>query len=310
MSGFVIEHGVSGLTATSEKFSTLRPSDLTMVFLVREDIEAGTLPMPTLTVRDIGSAVKDLAANGVGAVKVFATGDRRDAQGSVARTRNNVMTRAIQEIKAADASMTVLTETCLCSYTDTGECHVSDHAGVPDTAATTEAIAEQAVLQAEAGADIVGPAAMLPGSVRGVRQALDQAGRSDIRVMPHLIFDSRLYDGYRRTMDAVPASGDRRAFQVDPQRPTRAIQASLDFIVEGADMLLLEPAMFCVDVLVELKLMCDVPLAPFSVSGEYTRLTDANGDKGLLVELFTMLKRAGSDQIITYAAAELARTLA
>lgn len=306
----MIEHGVTELSATSEKISTLRPSDLTMVFLVREDMEAGTLPMPTLTVRDIGPAVKDLAAHGVGAVKVFATGDRRDSQGSVARTRDNVMTRAIQEVKSADASITVLTETCLCSYTDTGECHVSDHAGVPDTTATIEAIAEQAVLQAEAGADIVGPAAMLPGSVRGVRQALDRAGRSDVRVMPHLIFDSKLYDGYRRTMDAVPASGDHRVFQVDPQRPTRAIQASLDFIVEGAGMLLLEPAMFCVDVLMELKLMCDVPLAPFSVSGEYTRLTDANGDKGLLVELFTMLKRAGSDRIITYAAAELARTLA
>lgn len=305
----MVEHGVTEFAVTGETISTLQPSDLAMVLLVREDRNAGAHPMPTLGLRDIGLAVKDLAEHGVGAVKVFATGDRRDAVGSAARARDSMMSRAIQEVKAADASMTVMTETCLCSYTDTGECHVGDPAGRPDIAATTEAIAEEAVVQAEAGADIVGPAAMLPGSVRGVRQALDGDGRSDVRIMPHLIFDSKLYDGYRRTMDAVPASGEHRAFQVDPRRPTRAVQTSLEFIDEGADMLLLEPALFCADVLIALKRICDVPLAPFSVSGEYTRLTCADGDQRLLCELFTMLKRAGSDQIITYAAAELARTL-
>jgi porphobilinogen synthase len=302
----MVEHGVTEFAVIGE--TTLEPSDLAMVLLVRDDLDAGARPMPTLGLRDIGPAVKDLAGHGVGAVKVFANGDHRDAQGSAARARDSVMSQAIQEVKAADASMTVMTETCLCSYTDTGECHIGDQTGGPDIEATIEAIAEEAVVQAEAGADIVGPAAMLPGNVRRVRQALDGDGRSDVRIMPHLIFDSKLYDGYRRTMDAVPASGERRVFQVDPQRPTRAVQTSMDFIEEGADMLLLEPALFCVDVLIELKRICAVPLAPFSVSGEYTRLT-CDGDHRLLCELFTMLKRAGSDQIITYAAADLARTL-
>ncbi|MBC6468043.1 hypothetical protein [Actinomadura alba] len=305
----MIEHDVTEFAVTGETVSTLKPSDLAMVFLVRDDPEAGARPMPTLGLRDVGPAVKDLVRHGVSAVKVFAGGDRRDALGSAGRARDSMMSRAIQEVKAADASMTVMTETCLCSFTDTGECHVGDDAGSPDIAATIEAIAEQAVVQAKAGADIVGPAAMLPGSVRRVRQALDDDGRSGIRIMPHLIFDSRLYDGYRRTMDAIPASGERRVFQVDPQRPTRAVRTSLEFIEEGADMLLLEPALFCADVLVALKRICAVPLAPFSVSGEYTRLMGADGDHRLLFELFTMLKRAGSDHIITYAAAELARTL-
>jgi porphobilinogen synthase len=305
----VVEHRVTEFAATDEAITTVKPSDLVMVLLVRDDADAGARPMPTLGLQDIGAAVKELTGHGVSAVKVFASGDRRDATGSAALSGDSMMSRAIQEVKAADASMTVMTETCLCSYTDTGECHVTGRAGKPDVAATVDAIAEQAVVQARAGADIVGPAAMLAGSVRRVRQELDSGGWPDIRIMPHLIFDSRLYDGYRRTMDAVPAC-ERRAFQVDPGQPARAVRVSLDFVDEGADMLLLEPALFCVDVLIECKRLCSVPLAPFSVSGEYTSLMRAGGDHRLLLELFTMLKRAGSDQIITYAAAEIARKLA
>lgn len=126
--------------------------------------------------------------------------------------------------------------------------------------------------------------------------------------MPHLIFDSRLYDAYRQTMDAAPASGERRVFQIDPARPQTAVRTSLGFVDEGADMLLLEPALFCGDVLITLKQVCRVPIAPFSVSGEYLRL-QSEGDFRLLVELFTMLKRSGADQIITYAAVDIARSL-
>jgi porphobilinogen synthase len=175
--------------------------------------------------------------------------------------------------------------------------------GLPDKAATADAIAAQAVAQARAGADIVGPAAMLPGSVRAVRTALDQSGYPQVSIMPHLIFDSRLYEGYRLTMDAAPASGTRRMFQIAPTFPQKAVETSLAFVAEGADMLLLEPALFCADVLIVLRQVCKVPIAPFSVSGEYSRLEDLR----LQRELAIFLKRAGADQIITYAAAELAR---
>ncbi|MGH3975269.1 MAG: hypothetical protein ACRDS9_18365 [Pseudonocardiaceae bacterium] len=237
-----------------------------------------------------------------------ASGDARDRAGSRGKAPDSLMARAIREIKAAHPSVIVMTETCLCSYTDSGECPVIDRTGHPDRLATIEAIAEQAVAQAATGADVVGPAAMISGSVSCVRQALDDTGYPEVQIMPHLIFDSRLYDAYRQTMDAAPASGERRVFQIDPARPETAVRASLEFVDEGADMLLLEPALFCADVLTVLKQACQVPIAPFSASGEYLKLR-SEGDSRLLVELFTMLKRSGADQIVTYAATDIARSL-
>lgn len=289
----------------------LTPADLTMVILVRDDDDPVTSrPLPTLPVKEVGPAVADLAGKGIRSVKLFAGSDVRDARGSHGSAADSVMARAIQEAKAADDSVTVMTETCLCSYTTTGECYIADRLGKPDPSATIEAMAAQAVAQADAGADVVGPAAMLAGSVARVRQALDATGHHEVAVMPHLIFDSRLYDGYRQTMDAVPTSGDRRPFQIDPRSPAAAVRAALEFIGEGAGMLLLEPALFCADILITLRQICEVPLSPFSVSGEYQRLATAADDWRLLLELFTALKRAGSSRIITYAANDMARILA
>jgi porphobilinogen synthase len=211
---------------------TLTAVDLVMVLLVRDDADASG-PLPVVTPRDEGRIARLLAARGVGAVKVFASGRR----------------------------------------------------------------------------DVVGPAAMLPGSVAAVRAALDSCGYGRVAVMPHVIFDSRLYDGYRHAMGAVPSSGETRRFQADPQRPGSAVDAAMAFVAEGADSLLLEPALFCADVLMTLREVTDVPLAPFSVSGEYTRLVTRDGDWRLMTELFVMLKRAGASQIITYAAAGLAAVL-
>jgi porphobilinogen synthase len=288
-----------------ENVPILSAADLAMVLLVRAD--ESRRAMPTVRLREIGTVVEELAGLGIQAVKVFASGDVRDRNGSRGKAPDNLMACAIREIKSAHPSMIVLTETCLCSYTDSGECHLTGQDGRPDRPASIEAIAEQAVAQAAVGADVVGPAAMLNGSVSCVRQALDDADHPSVQIMPHLIFDSRLYDSYRQTMDAIPVSGESCVFQIDPARPEAAVRASLEFVNEGADILLLEPALFCADVLVALKQACAVPLAPFSVSGEYLKLR-SEGDR-LLVELFTMLKRSGADQIITYAAADIARRL-
>jgi len=230
----------------SENVSILSASDLAMVLLVRADDSGRS--MPTVRPREIGAVVEELASLGIRAVKMFASGDTRDCTGSRGKASDSLMARAIREVKAAHSSVIVMTETCLCSYTDSGECHLIDRAGRPDRLAAIEAIAEQAVAQAAAGADVVGPAAMINGSVSCVRRALDETGHSKVQIMPHLIFDSRLYDAYRQTMDAAPASGERRVFQIDPARPETAVRASLGFVDEGADMLLLEPALFCGDV--------------------------------------------------------------
>ena len=296
---------------TTEKVTpvALTPRDLAMVLLVR-DQPGSPQPVPTFTVPQLRRQAVQLAALAIPAVKVFASSTSRDPGRAPWNTPDDLMTQAITEIKTAAPGLTVITENCLCSYTPTGECYLPGPGGKPDLPATIAALAEQATAHAGAGADIIGPAAMIPGAVRAARAALDQAGHADTGIMPHLILDSRLYDPYRAAMGAVPASGDVRAFQGNPARPRDAINAGLAFVAEGAGTLLLEPALLTTDILIALHAACGVPVAPFSVSGEYTRFAPPDGrDWRLLTEVFTMLKRAGAAQIITYAADSLARTL-
>ncbi|WP_406112136.1 hypothetical protein [Kitasatospora purpeofusca] len=292
---------------------SLTAADLSMVLLVREDSEDSDRPMPTVTVAEIPQTVRDLAALGIRSVKVFANSLHRDAGASGAVAPDSLMVRAIHAAKGAEPGIAVMTENCLCGHTDTGECHLTS-SGRIDLGRTAAMIAAQAVLQARAGADIVGPAAMIRGTTACVRAALDENGHRDVATMPHLIFDSALYEGYRATMRAVPASGAHRPFQISPRRPETAVDTGLAFVGEGADMLLLEPGMLSVDVLTTLKQKTSAPLMPFSVSGEYTRLAPVDPCTGRrdfrpLLELFTMLKRSGAERIITYAAADLARLL-
>ncbi|WP_367137065.1 MULTISPECIES: hypothetical protein [Streptomyces] len=282
----------------------LTPADLTMVFLVREDGDQPDRPMPTIAVSEVPKAVHELAGLGIRSVKIFAGSRLRDARASQSASPHGLMMRAIRQVKETEPGIAVMTETCLCSHTDTGECFLTS-GSAPDVEATAEVLGEQAVAQADAGADIVGPAAMIPGTTAAVRAALDTAGHTDVAIMPHLIFDSALYEGYRTTMGAAPASG-QRAFQIAPGRADQAVQTGLGFVREGADMLLLEPALFSVDTLLQLRKLCAAALMPFSVSGEYQRLT-SDGDVRPLAEAFTMLKRAGGDRIITYGAVEIAR---
>lgn len=289
----------------------LTAADLSMVLLVREAGEDADRPMPTVTVAEIPQAVRDLTACGVRSVKVFANSLKRDEQATGAIAPDSLMVRAIHAVKDTEPSIAVMTENCLCGHTDTGECHLTV-GGRIDLGATAELIAAQAIIQAGAGADIVGPAAMTRGTTAAVRQALDEAGHRDVATMPHLIFDSALYEDYRATMRAVPASGARRPFQISPRSPETAVDTGLAFLGEGADMLLLEPGMLSVDILTALKRRTTAPLMPFSVSGEYTRLAlldpfTGQRDFRPLLEVFTMLKRAGAERIITYAALDLAR---
>ncbi len=290
----------------------LTPADLTMVLLVHEDDDGTARPMPTFTVREIPDTVTALDDVGVRSVKIFAGSRVRDARASQGTSPTGLMARAIRAAKKARPGIAVMTETCVCSHNDSGECWLADTRGAADLDETAEVMAAQAVMQAEAGADIVGPAAMIPGSVRAVREALDAASHKDVAIMPHLIFESSLYEGYRATMGAAPRSGDR-AFQISPRQPEQAVHTARGMVDEGADMLLTEPALHTVDTLVALKGKVPVPVMPFSVSGEYLRLTDLRPDgtrdmRGLL-EAYTVLKRAGADRIITYGALDLARLL-
>ncbi|MEU8586919.1 hypothetical protein AB0C59_07920 [Streptomyces sp. NPDC048664] len=290
----------------------LTPADLAMVFLMREDDDTKPRPMPTLTVRGVSEAVQALASFGVKSVKIFAGSRVRDARASQGVSPTGLMARSIAAAKKAAPGVLVMTETCVCSHNDSGECWLPDERGEMGLEETIGVLAAQAVTQADVGADIVGPAAMIPGSVRAVREALDAAGHQAVGVMPHLIFESSLYEGYRQSMGAVPRSG-ARVFQIDPARPEQAVHVAREMVDEGADMILTEPALHTVDTLVHLKDKIPVPLVPFSVSGEYLRLTDRRDDGRRdvtgLIEAYTVLKRAGASRIITYGALEICREL-
>ncbi|MFJ2575946.1 hypothetical protein [Kitasatospora aureofaciens] len=290
----------------------LTPAHLSMVVLVT-DGRADDGPMPTTTVDRIPAVMRECSRLGIPSVKIFAKATARDATGSVSLEPNSLMARAVRAAKGEAPEIAVMTETCLCSYTPDGLCYVTDQHGRPDVTATIDVTAQQAVAHAEAGADIVGPASMVLGTTRAARAALDQAGYGDRSVMPHVIYLSTLYDGFRLTMGATPHAGADREFQISPTRPADFVSAALRLVEDGADLLLLEPAMFTADMVRDLKARTDTPLFPFSVSGEYNKLAplDATGKRDVrtLTELCTTLRRAGATATVTYGAVEIARQL-
>jgi porphobilinogen synthase len=288
-------------------------ADLCMPLLIVDD-NAPPSPVPTVTLEHVGREVTELATLGVGAVKIFAGTARRDMFGSDATNLGNVMNAAIDIAKTACPDMAVLTENCLCSYTEDRVCYVPQRTGHVDYTATLTALTEQARQQAASGADVIGPAGMIDGSVAAVRDELDRLGFRNVAIMPHLIFTSQLYAGYRQAMNATPRSGNRAAFQLHPTQADQAIELGLRWLAEGADMLLLEPAMHTLDVLVRLRLETTAPLVPFSVSGEHMQLTRdgrlAVSEYGnVLTEQLNVFKRSGAAMIVTYAAKEAARLL-
>jgi porphobilinogen synthase len=291
----------------------LTPGDLSLPVLVTESADHLDGTPPTVSLHGLPLLVRQAHDLELRSIKLFAGGDARDDRASDAASRSSLMVRAIAAAKDTASDLAVMTENCLCAYTADGNCFLTTTDGHLDYSATLERLASQAVVQADAGADVLGPAAMLEGLTAAVRAALDGTGHRAVALMPHVIFASRLYSGYRRAMQATPRTGNRAAFQVHPSRPDQAIDYSLRCLHEQADMLLLEPALFTVDVLIRLRATTNAPLFPFSVSGEYALLarTDNLGrDRDtVLVEYLTMLKRAGAEGIITYAALDVARHL-
>jgi porphobilinogen synthase len=245
---------------------TLTPADLSMVLLVTaEQVDRA---MKTVTTAEIPAIVRECDAPGIRSVKLFAESTQRNATGEQSVAHDWLMARVIDAAKQAAPGVAVMTETCLCSYTDDGACYLSDRDGHPNVAATLDVTVRQAVAHAVAGADIVGPASMVLGTTGGARRALNETGHEGVSVMPHVIFWSSLYDGFRVTMGATPKAGINREFQVNPTRPDQFIDAAMRMEADGADMLPLEPAIYCADVLTTLKSLTSAPLFPFSVSGD------------------------------------------
>ncbi len=256
-----------------------------------------------------------LAGLGIGGVLLFGIPAEKDELGSCAYDDNGVVQRAIREIKAAVPDLVVVTDVCLCEYTSHGHCGLVRNGEVQNDE-TLDLLAREAVSHAAAGADIVAPSDMMDGRVAALREALDEAGYSDVPILAYAAkFASAFYGPFREAAESTPQFGDRRAYQMDPANGREALrEVELD-VAEGADMIMVKPALPYLDVVARVRDRWDLPLVAYNVSGEYAMLkaAAANGwidERRTVLELLTGIKRAGADVIITYHAIDAARWLA
>lgn len=251
---------------------------------------------------------RELRNAGVRAVKMFAYVENKTPNACEALEPNNLLVVAVQAIRAAVEDMVISTEVCGCAWTDHGECVLLGLHGRTDAHATYELMSQMAVLHAQAGADIIGPAAVLDGSVRAIRTELDEAGFREVGITPSVIFDSALFTAYKDAMHTDPDRGNRRGFQIDACHAGQALDQAARWLAEGADSLLVQPAMVSVDVLTQLRAQVNAPLIAFSVSGEDQLMHHAPDT--VYLEYVRALRRAGADLIMTYGAHRLAVALA
>jgi porphobilinogen synthase len=257
------------------------------------------------------SAAYDL---GISGVILFGLPETKDETASGAYADKGIVQLAVRAIRQSVPEMIVITDTCLCEYTSHGHCGVVRNNEVLNDE-SVELLARTAVSQAAAGADIVGPSAMMDGQVGAIREALDDAGFENVAIMSYAVkFASAFYGPFREAADSAPAFGDRRAYQMDSANAREAIrEAELDYS-EGADILMVKPATVYLDILKTVRDRFDLPLAAYHVSGEYSMIKAA-AQKGwideerVMLETLTSIKRAGADIILTYYAREAVKAL-
>ena len=281
---------------------------------VREEIPS----MPGCFHLSVDRAVelaKELAALGIPAVEVFGLPEYKDEIGSAAWDAKSPVQRAIAAVKEAVPELVVVGDVCLCQYTSHGHCgKLSGHS--VDNDATLPLLAKVAVSQAAAGADVVAPSDMMDGRIAAIREALDGEGFSDVSVMSYAVkYASGYYGPFRDAADSAPSFGDRRAYQMDPANAREAMkEVGLD-LAEGADIIMVKPALAYLDIVRMVRDRIDRPVAVYNVSGEYAmvKAAAANGwidEKRIVLETLTSMKRAGADIIITYHAMDAAKWLA
>lgn len=251
---------------------------------------------------------------GIGAVLLFGIPEKKDPVGTGAHTKDGIVQRAIRELKKKVPDMIVITDVCLCEYTSHGHCGCLIN-GEVDNDSTLEILAKTALSHAEAGADMVAPSDMMDGRIAEIRATLDENGFEMIPIMAYSVkYVSAFYGPFRDAAESAPQSGDRRGYQMDPANSREALrEATLD-VEEGADILMVKPAVAYLDIVSRLKEEFDLPIAAYHVSGEYAMIKAAaangwiNGD-AVMEETLLAIKRAGADIIITYFAKDMARKL-
>ena len=269
-----------------------------------------------LSVDQLPREAAELRSLDIPAVLLFGLPADKDARGSEAWAVDGIVQRAVRELKDAAPELIVITDVCLCEYTDHGHCGLLDDRGAVINDATVELLAETAVSQAEAGADIVAPSDMMDGRVGAIRAALDDAGFTETALLAYAAkFASAFYGPFREAADSAPAFGDRRAYQLDPANGREALRAIERDLAEGADMVMVKPALAWLDIVRAARERVDAPLAAYNVSGEYAMIKAAAergwlDEERIVLETLTGIRRAGADLILTYHAKDAARWLA
>jgi porphobilinogen synthase len=273
-----------------------------------------------LSVDTAAQTVRRWTDKGLRAVLLFGIPDRKDAVGSSAWDAAAPVQRLVGRLKAACPDVVVITDVCLCEYTDHGHCGVLAQGGdgppAVDNDATLPLLAKTAVSHARAGADVVAPSAMMDGQVRAVRQALDAAGFADTAILSYAVkYASSLYGPFRDAAGSAPQFGDRCTYQMDCRTIAQALMEAAADLDEGADLLMVKPAGAYLDVIAAVRRRFDAPLAAYHVSGEYAMLKAAAAagwldERAAATEITTAIRRAGADLVITYFAEALCEWLA
>lgn len=309
----------------------LLPSQLVAPLFVTEEVADGPIsihsmpgvsrwPLPALE-----SQARRLADAGVGGILLFGIPADKDPLGSAAWAPDGIVQRAIPLVRRAAPDLAILTDVCLCEYTDIGHCGLVNGHGVENPAHPQGAILDEpsvellgriAVSHAAAGADVVAPSAMLDGMVHGIRKALDDAGWSGVPILSYSAkFASVFYGPFREAAGGAPAFGDRRSHQLDPANVREALREHAIDVAEGADGLMVKPALAYLDVISATRArFADLPIAAYNVSGEYALVKTAAAagwldERRAVLEILTGIRRAGADLIITYHALDAARWL-
>lgn len=280
---------------------------------VREEIPS----MPgvfRVSVDQLAAEAKECLSLGINSVILFGLPEKKDAMGSGAHIKDGIIQRAIKELKNKAPQLIVTTDVCLCEYTDHGHCGCLINNSV-DNDTTLEILAKTALSHAVAGADMVAPSDMMDGRVAEIRAALDENNFESIPIMSYAVkYASSFYGPFRDAADCAPQFGDRRSYQMDPANSREALrEATLD-VDEGADILMVKPAVAYLDIISKLRDEFDLPIAAYHVSGEYAMIKAAaekgwiDGEK-VMAETMLSIKRAGADIIITYFAKEMAKLL-
>jgi len=299
--------------------TTLAPEDLVMPYFVipgrRKREPVPSMPgVERLTVDELVREAGILVRLGIPGLILFGLPARKDAAGSEAWSPSGAVQQAVRAVKRAVPDLAVLTDVCLCEYTSHGHCGVL-RGGEVDNDATLPLLAKTALSHARAGADLVAPSDMMDGRVRAIRQALDRSGFKGTGILAYAAkYASGFYGPFREAAGSTPRSGDRRGYQMDPPNAREAMREIALDLEEGADAVMVKPALAYLDVIRRARDRFDAPLAAYNVSGEYAMVKAAAAagwldERRIVLEILTGIKRAGADFILTYHAKDAARWL-